>query len=155
MHSRIFQISMEPIKKHEYIMESDYWDHWFTREIADYVNGDTDRDYDVQWLKNCYNENGMEFGTDENGEYLVIISREKYFKNKFDKFKEAINKVKDCSLEDFAKGLSDMWYVKDVYEDKFGFYVDADGELINLDSFVRGCAVNEKYYIGGTMDYHW
>ena len=48
MHSRIFQVSMEPIEKDDYILERDYWDHWFTREIADYVNGSTNRNDDIR-----------------------------------------------------------------------------------------------------------
>lgn len=155
MHSRIFQVSMEPINEHEYITESDYYEHWFTREIADYVNECTDRHSDIEWLAACYKEKGISFDSDENGEYFIVTSREKYFEDKFNKFKEAISKVEKCSLEDFSKGLLNMWFVKDAYEEKFAFYVDADGEVMTFDSFVRGCAVNEKYYIGGTMDYHW
>ena len=155
MHSRIFQVSMEPINKHEYIEESDYWDHWFTNEIADYVNDNTNRCDDIEWLRNCYEHNGMEFGSDNNGEYFIVESREQYFKRSFDRFKAAIDKIKDCTLEDFANGLEHMWHIEDAYENKFGFYVNADGETINLDSFIRACALNEKYYIGGTIDYHW
>ena len=153
MHSRIFQVSMEPISKKDYIVEAEYWDHWFTREIADYVNGDTDRDSDVEWLKGCCN--GLVFGKDNNGEYFVVENKEMYFKNKFDRFMEALNKIKDCTLEDFAKGFYDMWTLKDAYEDKFGFYVNVDGDTMNFDDFMRGCAKGEKYYIGGTIDYHF
>lgn len=34
MHSRIFQVSMEPIKETDYICEADYYDHWFTNKIG-------------------------------------------------------------------------------------------------------------------------
>ena len=47
-----------------------------------------------------------------------------------------------------------MRTLKNAYEDKFGFYVNADGETMSLDSFVRGCSAGEKYYIGATIDYH-
>ena len=40
-----------------------------------------------------------------------------------------------------------MWSLSNAYEEKFGFYVDADGEVLTFDSFVRSCATNEKYYI--------
>ena len=74
---------------------------------------------------------------------------------KFERFTQTIDKIKDYTLEDFSKGFFEMWGLKDAYEDKFGFYVDADGEVMNFDSFVRGCAKDAKYYIGGTIDYHW
>ena len=153
MHSRIFQVSFDPIEKENYIGESHYWDHWFVGEIADYVNENTDRDDDIKWLKDCCN--GFIFGEDEDGEYFIVESKEEYFKEKFERFMEALDKIKSCTLEDFARGFFEMWTLKDAYEDKFGFYVDADGELMNLDDFVRGCAKNEKYYIGATIDYHF
>jgi hypothetical protein len=153
MHSRIFQISFDPIEKKEYIVESNYWDHWFVREIADYVNGNTDRDDDIKWLEDCCD--GFVFGKDDDGEYFIVENKEEYFKEKFERFMQTLDKIKNYTLKDFTNGFFEMWTLKDAYEDKFGFYVDADGELMNLDDFVRGCAKGEKYYIGGTIDYHW
>ena len=154
MHSRIFQVSLNPINKEDYIEESNYYDHWFTNEIADYVDGDTDRDADIEWLKNAP-DGSMTFENDENGEYFIVNSRAAYFQKAFETFKTALDKIKDVTIDDFAEGINGMWALKNAYEDKFGFYVDADGELMTMDSFVRRCAVGEKYYIGGTMDYHW
>ena len=48
MHSRIFQVSEKPIDKADYIGESDYWDHWFTNSVADYVSEDCYRDEDLK-----------------------------------------------------------------------------------------------------------
>lgn len=152
MHSRIFQVSMEPIEKDDYILESDYWDHWFTREIADYVNGSTNRNDDIRWLMMCCD--GFTFDNDDKGEYFIVEDKEIYFKEKFERFMQTIDKIKDYTLEDFSKGFFEMWGLKDAYEDKYGFYIDADGELITLDRFIRACALNAKYYIGGTIDYH-
>ena len=153
MHSRIFQVSLEPIDEWDYITESYYWDHWFTREIADYVDDATNRDDDIKWLMECCD--GFTFNKDDKGEYFIVEDKEVYFKKNFERFMQTIDKIKDYTLEDFSKGFFEMWELKDAYEDKFGFYVDADGEVMNFDSFVRGCAKDAKYYIGGTLDYHW
>ena len=67
MHSRIYQISKTPIDRDDYIEESNYYDHWFTSSIADYVSGDTNRDDDIEWLQNCYVNKGLSFGQDKNG----------------------------------------------------------------------------------------
>lgn len=154
MHSRIFQVSLNSIKKEDYIDESNYWDHWFLNEVADYVSEDCNKDEDIQWLKDCCEHHGLEFGADDNGEYFIVKSKSEYFQSNFNRFKEALDKIKDCTLDDFAKGFHEMWMLKDAYEEKFGFYVDADGELLSFDRFVRLCATGEKYYIGGTLDYH-
>ena len=153
MHSRIYQISKTPIDRDDYIDEGHYYDHWFTNSIADYVNGDTDREDDINWLKSY--ANAISFDSDDNGEYFIVTSKEEYFKEKFEAFHKFLDIVKGYTLQDFASGIYEMWGLKDAYEDKFGFYVDADGELMNFDSFVRRCVINEKYYIGGTIDYHF
>ena len=155
MHSRIFQVSFSPIDTCDYIEESNYWDHWFLNEIADYVTESDDRNEDIEWLKDCYEEKGIEFGTDNNGEYFIVKSKQAYFKEQFNNFMKTIDKIKTYTLDDFAQGFHEMWQLKNAYEKKFGaFYVDADGELMSFDSFVRLCATEEKYYIGGTIDYH-
>ena len=153
MHSRIFQVSLEPIVKADYITESDYWESWFTQEIADYVDENTDRNDDIEWFKSSCN--GFVFDKDDKGEYFIVKDKGAYFEKKFKMFSEAVGKIKDYTLNDFSLGIVEMWTLRYAYEDRFGFYVDADGELMNLDRFVRGCATNAKYYIGGTIDYHF
>lgn len=152
MHSRIFQVSMRPIEKADYIRENDYYEHWFTREIADYVSEDCDRDAGIEWLKEC--SRGYEIGKDIKGEYLIVTSKENYFKDAFERFQKAFNEISKTTFYDFVNGIN-LWNLNDANEDKFGFYVDADGELMTFDSFVRGCVCNEKYYIGNVLDFHY
>lgn len=153
MHSRIFQVSTEPIDKADYITESDYYDHWFTYSIADYVDEDTDRAADIEWLNDC--ARGYIIGHDDNGEYLLINNKEEYFKNAFKRFQELLDKVKGYDINGFINGINEMWGLKNEYEEKYGFYVQTDDNgLITLDEFIRVCEENQKYYIGGTIDYH-
>jgi hypothetical protein len=155
MHSRIFQVSEKPIDKADYIGESDYWDHWFTNSVADYVSEDCYRDEDLKWFEDCYEHHGIEFGKDDNGEYLIIKSKHKYFENNFAKFMETIDKISTYTIDDFINGIFEMWHLKNAYEEKFGFYIEVDGYgLITMDNFVRELPENVKFYIGGTIDYH-
>ena len=156
MHSRIFQVSINPIEKADYIDESHYCDHWFTNQIADYVSDNCNRNDDIEWLKNCIN--GCGFGADNYGEYLVVNSREEYFNNAFEDFKEIVDRLSVVTLQEFTnkyKVSYDVWAIKNTYEDKNGFYIDADGELMPFDKFIRWCAIGEKYYFGATIDYHY
>ena len=153
MHSRIFQVSMEPIAKYNYIEENDFYDHWFTNEIADYVSDSCDRDHDIDWFKVA--TAGCEFGEDENGKYFIVKNKARYFADKFDKFKNAAEQLSVATIDEFVDGLSHAMYkLIQAYEDKYGFYIDADGELMTRDEFIRGCATDEKYYFGNTIDYH-
>ena len=152
MHSRIFQASTKPIQEYEYLSESDYWEHWFLNSVADYVVDSDDRNEDIEWLKEC--ARGYTVDCDENGDYFVITSKVEYFKNAFKNFTELLGKIKDYTIENFAAGMHEMWGLQNAYEEKFGFYVDMHGELMSFDSFVRHCTEGEKYYIGGTLDFH-
>lgn len=49
MHSRIIELSKDPILKHERMCESSVPD-WFYHSIADYTDADTDRDHDIKWF---------------------------------------------------------------------------------------------------------
>lgn len=153
MHSRIFQISKEPIDKADYIDSGYYdYDHWFTNSVADYVSDDCNRDADIEWLKSC--AKGLIFDKDNYGDYFVVKNKEDYFESKFKTFQTSLDKIKECTIEDFSNGMLGIWSLKNAYEEKFGFYVDVDGEVISFDSFVRCFAVNEKWYVGNTLDYH-
>ena len=155
MHSRIFQVSTKPISQDDYIKETDYWDHWFINRIADYVNGDTDRDYDIQWFKDCYSSKGIEFGSDDNGEYIIVQSKEAYFKDAFNRFQGLLNNIKGYNLQNFIEGIDEMWELNSEHEEKYGFYIESEEyDLITIDHFVRCCKSNKKYYIGATIDYH-
>ena len=153
MHSRIFQVSDKPIEWSDYLKESDYWDHWFTHQIADYVSDDCDRRDDIDWLKECIK--GVTFEGKGDVVSFKVNSKEAYFTSNFNAFKEAINQIKDCTIEEFVNGLRGLWKLKSSYEDKYGFYVDYDGDLMSFDSFIRMCKINETYYIGNTIDYHF
>lgn len=156
MHSRIYQISTEPIDKVDYIEESHYWDHWFTNSVADYVNGDTDRVGDIKWLKDCYESRGVSFGTDDNGEYFIVTDKLRYFTPKFEEFKNVLKEISKVAIDDFisdAFGLP-MYKLESAYDEKFGFYIDWDDDLLTLDDFIRCAEVGTKYYIGATIDYH-
>lgn len=155
MHSRIFQVSLNPINPHEYIEVYDYLEHWFAREIADYIDS-SNRSDDIDWLSRDVKDRGCFVGKDEHGFYLEVYDKEKYFESAYKRFCKALQDVKDITLAEFTNGVSrHIFDLSDSHTDKFGFYVDADGELMPLDKFVRLCKAGLKYYIGGTLNYHF
>lgn len=158
MHSRIYQISKNPIDKVDYIEESHYWDHWFTGSIADYVNGDTDREDDIKWLKDCYDNEGLSFGVDDDGEYFIIEDKSQYFTKRFETFQKTLKELSEITLDDFVSSRSSMqmYTLKSVYDDKFGFYVDGDDTgMETFDECIRSNSNGTKFYIGATIDYHF
>lgn len=158
MHSRIYQISTNPIHKDDYIDESNYYDHWFTNSVADYVNGDTNRADDIKRLKSCYDNSGLSFGVDNDGEYFIVEDKTKYFANKLEIFQAILKELSSITLDDFISDKCgvQMYRLKEAYEDKYGFYVDNEGwGMTSLDACIRYTENGTKYYIGATIDYHF
>ena len=157
MHSRIYQVSKTPIDKCDYIEESYYYDHWFLNSVADYVNEDTDRNDDIEWLKVCYEKKGLSFGQDDNGEYFIVEDKEKYFETNFEEFQKALKELSERTFDDFISGESGifLYRIKRSYDDKYGFYVESEEcGCDTFDEFMRYTTVGTKYYIGATIDYH-
>lgn len=157
MHSRIFQISAKPIEKADYINETDYYDTGFIGEIADYVSDDTDRESDIEWLKQR-----LEGVADFNGDSFTIKDQRKYFEKKFSNFLEAIKDISLLTFEDFCTDANDfsykMYELESAYRDKFGFYIDDNGEYAGtepFDDFMRRAKNGDVFYIGATLDYHF
>lgn len=156
MHSRIFQISDNPIEKEDYLTEDHILENTsFLGGIADYVTEDTDREEDIEWLLDCLG--GMPFTYNEEEQSLIFHRgfKEAYFRNDYDKFVEM---MKYLTMEKFM----DQNFVFDVnmlLDNKYGFYFYVSYpygyyELMTMNKFVRVLREEEKYFLGGTLDYH-
>lgn len=156
MHSRIFQISREPISKDEYISEADFYDNGFIGNIADYVSDDTDRESDIEWLKQR-----LEGVADFNGDSFTIKDQRKYFEKSFSDFLEAIKDISLLTFEDFCTDANDfnykMYKLESAYRDEFEFYINDIGGYGTepFDDFMRRAKNGDVLYIGATLDYHF
>lgn len=157
MHSRIFQVSSSPIKKEDYIEEYRYEDY-FVPSHADYVVEQTDKESiksDLEWLSN---HNGIV--VDIGKKTITITSKEEFFTEKHDKFKELAGQLSNISLEDFIsdKKYFDFYELKELYDDQHGFYIDDNDEYMgyaSLDHWIRNAEEGKVYYIGAIFDYHF
>lgn len=157
MHSRIYQVSTQPIDKSDYIKESFFYDHWFLNEVADYVDAETDRQDDIEWLKDFCETGGITFGADENGEFFIIVDKNKFFEWKFKAFKDALQKLSTMTIDEFVADINnlDMYEMRQAYDETHGFYVCDNDDVKTLDELVRFAKTDTKYYIGATIDYHF
>lgn len=90
MHSRIYQITTDPVQQEDYITESDFCEHWFIGSIADYVDDDVDRAKDIEWLRERL-ENVAHFDLEDTFEILPG-GKEVFFANAFKSFIESRDK---------------------------------------------------------------
>lgn len=163
MHSRIFQITTNPVPKENYITTSDFEDHWFTDSIADYVSDDNDRAEDIKWLRS-FLEHKKTVAFDESDSSFEILShgREAYFAHAYADFTAARGETMGLGLPEFAScgEVTDfsmlLWRMNNAFCSKYDFYVTLDEVgTIPLDKFIRQAETGTRYYIGGVLDYHF
>ena len=163
-HSRIFQINSTPVREEDYIKEDDFCEHWFIASIADYVSSDCNREDDVRNLRDrLTNLKAARFGIDEHYAHISFVvlpgGKESYFAGAYEAFVTAREKTLDMGLTDFATGAAFAEPVRlmgDSFDSEFGYYVSVgEDEIITLDEFIRDAEIGTRYYIGGTLDYHY
>ena len=160
-HSKIVQISTDPIERKDWIVDTNYYDTGFVGSVADYVADVTDdeRKACIEYLS-TYPMPGIRVVP--KSETLVIVSKEEYFRSRWEKAVATARSIAEMSLVDFAtpKGenaIRDMEYYG---RDRYSVYVDdtaTDFEFgfTYFDDFVRQAKDGDVFYIGGIVDYHW
>ena len=154
MHSRIFQIEKEPIKKEDYI-DSFSIPEWFTESVADYASDDSNREEDIEWLMSAALGS---IASVEGNKIIFSSDINEYFKEKYKEFANAAKELYTATLTEFISGDSiDMalFRLKSAYDDRYSFYIYSDYDLCTLDDFMRHVKAGETYFIGGTVDYHF
>lgn len=149
MHSRIFQLSSQPINEDDYITEDLFYDG-FVGSIADYVSSDTDRESDIEWFISFLEKYGVK--REGNAAYFPKGFKEIYFEKRLKELKE---KVSNMTLHDFCDSF-EAYSLCALIEDRYGFYIYTDSHgLMTLDDFVRNLENEDKFYFGATIDYHF
>ncbi len=158
MHSRIFEISSEPVEPRDRITELSI-PEWFCHSVADYTSDDTDRSHDLDWFKQ--NMVGI-INVSDDGESFSFLpdGKLKYFRRSYSAFLEQARNLTGISLEAFAGetqydiGMA-MYRLNSAYNDKYEFYVYMNDELKTLDDWIRESDLSGSFYFGGTVDYHF
>lgn len=158
MHSRIIELSNEPILKHERMCERSVPD-WFYHSIADYTDADTDRDHDIKWFLESV---ARVVDVAEDGESFTFKpkAKQKYFERQYHAFLDKACELTGISLDAFVGetkydiGMA-MYKLNEHYQDKFSLYIYFNDELKSLDEWIRETDLSGSFYFGGTLDYHF
>ena len=161
MHSRIYQITTAPITPEEYLTDNDFYEHWFIGSIADYVDDDINREYELSCFRESLEESKVAVFSSDDSFTILPDGKEAYFNGAYRSFMEVIKKATAVSLAEFS-GTCDndcaslTYKIKSSFCEEFGPYVSSDEfDTIPLDEFIRDAVPGERYYIGGILDYHW
>jgi len=159
-HSRIFQITTEPVLPEDLITENDFYEHWFLQSVADYVSDESDRPADIEWLRERL-INAADFDTDDSFSILPN-GKEAYFSKAYEAFVYFRQKTMELGLSEFSSGegfTTLVYTMGQTCNEEFGLYVvqgDSDDfEVVTLDEFIRFAEIGCRYYIGAILDYHY
>ena len=151
MHATVYQIAKTPVKKDDYITDSDLPDwFWEKMDYADVV----DEPYATKRCVCTGERAGLHFDPDRR--LLTVKDKTAYFKDKYDDFKTHVAKLADCTLEEFVEGAPCMsvYCVQQAYDDEYDLYVyDEEGVLETFDEWLR--YGGDSAYIGAVLDYHY
>lgn len=158
MHSRIIELSNEPILKQERMCETSV-PEWFYHSVADYTNADTDRDYDIKWFLESV---AYVVDVAEDGESFTFKpkAKQKYFERQYHAFLDKACELTGISLDAFVGetkydiGMA-MYKLEELYADKLSFYIYYKDKLKTLDAWIRETDLSGSFYFGGTLDYHF
>lgn len=162
MHSRIFQLerSKEDVEHNmpeEFHFDCDSKYDWFIDQVADYVSENTDRNKDIEWFLACMEKCNRFFTInriDAEVESITFLPgfKKMYFFERFNKLQQTVDEM---NLDDFINGIT-AYNLKQLVEEKFGFYICCDDILQAIDDFIRDLPDKEiTYYFGNTLDYHY
>lgn len=156
MHSNIYEIGETSWKDNDLVCNADDIPEWFQNKV-DYIVEDNSREFFLSSLK----REGLTVGKDDDGDFLVVDDKEKFFEHRYEHFKEMVKKLEEVTLKEFSEYsfqvAGDVWEVQDSYSSEFSFqFFDSfNGEIVSFNDFVRNADVGKKYYIGQTFDYHY
>lgn len=158
MHSKIFQISREPIET--YKEANDYLDTGFMA-VADYTDdiSNSDRSCCIDRLSKYLGD-----GADIKDNVMTIKDKKTILLKKLQSFRRTLLLLQSITEDDFCspvfsggeRGIDSlMYHLNESFSDKYGFYVDIDDLPIPITDFLRNTENGERYYIGAVIDYHF
>lgn len=150
----IIQLTKERLNPDEYIDEEFYYDN-FVGVIADYVNGDVNRDNELKFFERELGSAARFTSPDS----FKIIDKKSFFRGAFLNFQENLRIMGIYTLEQFSGDIPsdidfDFYKLRKSYSDKFGTYIEWEGGTVPIADFLRYADTNATYYIGGIVNYH-
>lgn len=160
MHSRIYQICDHPIESDDLIADGDM-PEWFVGSIADYVDDDTDRESDIEWLLRYFRD-AVDYRMENQSFVLKPGGKQEIMKSAYEVFCSKAKTLCTTTLDDFSGETenshlhSDILDLRNAFSDEFSFYTYSDTDsLQTISEWLRMVKTDCRYYIGRTLDYHW
>lgn len=152
MNNYIIGLSTEPTEPDGFIGETDYYESSFVGWIADYVsNVKNPEDWFIEYI------DGLEgLAYDPETRQLTIVDKTALFKNSFSEFKEQVAKLAAVDLESYTGDNFnyEFYKLKLAAGNDCGDYVDYNGTLYPLGSWLRSRNNGSKFYFNGLVNYH-
>lgn len=148
MHSRIFAMSSTKGEAQLYDVPE-----YFVPTYADYTDEMSDL-HDIEWLADNLKFHKIDFTLEDN--CITFHDKGKYFENKFNEFKEALEQLNQLTLDEFSKRDTSLYSIKSATYDESGFWFMCNNEYPEaMQSFMRYVELETPYFIEKIFDYHF
>lgn len=158
MHSKIFQVSKNPINKEEYATPEMYYNN--SQDFADYIGDEVDnpeerKEY-IEYLSEVLDDI-----FDLEGETLVYKGLDKFLSDWVKDIKELANNFNEQNISE----APNLWKLKSIIERthldcyfRFDIHDWADGIADSLKSLIvyakSQMQPGDRLYVGSIIDYH-
>ncbi len=155
MYGLIIRISEKRLTEEEFEFEEDYEDLWLGDQYAEGVREVDEKG--VRMLTDIINTEIPGIIIDENTGVISVSSKEEYFKIPYESFCKAAEMLSKMPLEFFIEHRlkAAMKTLLREYDYSNDIYVDCDGDVDSMDSWVRSSRTIEgqPWYIYGMFEY--
>ena len=152
-HSRIFEVSWEPLPESDWVGADEFTENGFVGSVADYTVGinEEERHKSVERL-NKHVLGTLEIVPEGSNYKLTLLpnGKEEYFGHRLNSLKSLIYNM---SIEEFCRDVV-AFQMQEEINKRHSFYIYSDGYYQTLDNFIRDLNEGEVYYICGVIDYH-
>ena len=167
--AKYFIIQATPAKTEQRITEQDFLEeHWFVGH-ADWVS-ELRQEEAERLLSLFQGEGGIVYDAKEHT--LQVISKETYFRSKWERFRQVLSDLEKAELRHFLSSKDPVRKANEeefndptmdlmmhnlckAYDDRYGNYIsDENANLITLDEWVRLVPEKTPMYVGTVLKYH-
>ncbi len=160
MVASIYQISLTPIAKEQWIKEDDFYDTLLYEQISTYIQIENDRTGSIRKLRLWLEKSELGSVSDDQIVFHPDLWKSAYFSNQLEDFQNAAMVLSQTDMKQYFSDtdsiLDMLWETEKYLINRYSDYIYLEaGYVIPMDSFLRSAEPGKPYYIGGVCKYRF
>lgn len=155
MHSKIYQVSLEPISEDEYASPSDFYDN--SSDFADYIGDEVEGDERKDSIDYLAEELSDVFDLDADNDALVFKGLDKFKQQWMSAIREKAAAVTEENILEWRPRYMLEQVCRETHIEssrRFSINVGVAYPMSDLIELVASMKPGQRLYIGAVIDYH-